>query len=143
MKDELLGAAYIVVLTLIAGFIVACGIGIVIDHSKPPIVVGSMSTPVFIETPIPIDETYQPVGSTITYQVESMDRNNYRVITTSGEVLYFDNYDEWDTQVIRCVYTAVIVGQSGGTYRVKHPRIEVAYIPADGGRGHGRYVSAS
>ena len=141
MKDELLKASYIIAITLIAGFILACGIGIVIDRVNPPVLtVISVSTPVYVvETPIPI-ETH-PLTDTITYQVESMNKNNYQVKTTNGDVLYFDNYNEWDTQVAKCVYTVVVTGRSGMAYIVKHPQIEVAYVAPDG-HHDGMYVAS-
>jgi hypothetical protein len=139
MKQELLGAAYIIVIVLIACFILACGIGIVMDRVNPPMAVVSTYTPVYVETPIPI-ETH-PLTDTITYQVESMSKNNHQVKTTNGDVLYFDNYNEWDTQVAKCVYTARVEGRAGTAYIVKHPRIEVAYVAPDG-KHNGMYVAS-
>ena len=139
MKDELLTAAYLIAITLIMGFILTCGIGIVMDcmNSLPTVV--SVSTPVYVETPIPIETN--PLTYTITYQVESMDKNNYQVKTTNGDVLYFDNYDEWDTQVAKCVYTARVEGRAGMAYLVEHPQIEVAYVAPDG-HHDGMYVAS-
>ena len=140
MKAELLKASYIIVITLIAGFILACCIGVVMDRVNPISTVVSVSTPVYAETSTSI-ETSSTV-STITYQVESMDKNNYQVKTTNGDVLYFDNYDEWDTQVIRCVYTAVVTGRAGMAYLVEHPQIEVTYVAPNSDHEHGRYVAS-
>jgi hypothetical protein len=140
MKDELLQAAYIIAITLIAGFILACGIGVVMDRLTPPVAAVSVSAPVYVETPIPVETP--PLVDTITYQVDSMDKNNFRVTTTNGDVLYFDSYNEWDTQVKKCVYTAMVVGLYGNGYRVEDPQIEVAYLPSDNGRGRGRFVAS-
>lgn len=139
MQQELLKASYIIAITLIASFILACGIGIMMDRMNPVSTVVSVSTPVYVETPIPI-ETH-PLTDTITYQVESMSKNNYQVKTTKGDVLYFDNYNEWDTQVVKCVYTARVEGRAGTAYIVKHPRIEVAYVAPNEKHG-GMYVAS-
>ena len=139
MQEELLGAAYIIVIVLIACFILACGIGIVVNSITPVSTIVSVSTPVYVETPIPI-ETH-PLTDTITYQVESMNKNNYQVKTTNGDVLYFNNYNEWDTQVVKCVYTVVVTGRSGVAFLVKHPQIEVAYVAPDG-KHNGMYVAS-
>jgi len=139
MQEELLKASYIIAITLIAGFILACGIGIVMDQMNPVSTVVSVSTPVYVETPIPIETN--PLTDTITYQVESMDKNNYEIKTTNGNVLYFDNYDEWDTQVIKCIYTVQITGRAGMAYLVKHPQIEVAYVAPNEKHG-GMYVAS-
>jgi hypothetical protein len=139
MKAELLKASYIIVITLIAGFILACCIGVVMDRVNSVSTVVSVSTPVYVETSTSI-ETSSTV-STITYQVESMDKNNYQVKTTNGDVLYFDNYDEWDTQVAKCVYTAQVEGRAGIAYIVKHPKIEVSYVAPDG-KHNGMYVAS-
>ncbi len=138
---ELYKAAYIIVIVLMAAFILACGIGIVMDWVNPPVVstVVSTSNPFYVETPIPV-ETH-PLTDTITYQVESMDKVNYQVKTTNGDVLYFDNYNEWSTQVARCVYTARVVGREGIAYIVKKPRVEVAYV-APNEKHDGFYVSS-
>ena len=136
---ELYKATYIIVVALIVGFILACGIGIVIDRVNPPTVISAASTSVYFETPIPVETS--PLTDTITYQVESMDKVNYQVKTTNGDVLYFNDYNEWDTQVVKCIYTAHVVGRTGIAYIVKEPRIEVAYV-APTEKHNGFYVAS-
>jgi hypothetical protein len=135
MKTELFKAAYLITITLIVAFIVACGIGIVMDRTNPPVVAVSsvVSSPALTIAPTIVPETYT-LPSTITYQVKSVNKDNLQVLTTNGDVLYFHDYDEWSTQVKRCAYTARIVEKTGMAYLVKKPHIEVAYIPLDEGR---------
>jgi len=140
MKEELCKAAYLITITLIVACILACGIGIVIDRINPPTVIVSAPAPVYVETPIPVETS--PLTDTITYQVESMNKNNYQVTTTNGDVLYFDNYYEWDTQVTKCVYTVQITGRNGMAYLVHDPQIEVAYIAPNEDHRHGKYVAS-
>ena len=140
MIEKLGKASYIIAVTLIASFILACGLGIVMDQLNLPVV----NTVVEMPTPIPtlpaVVETYS-LPSTITYQVESVSRDNLQVFTTNGDALYFHDYYEWDTQVRKCVYTAKIVEQTGIGYIVEDPRIEEAYIPLDHGHD-GMYVAS-
>ena len=140
MKTGLFKAAYLITITLIVAFIVACGIGIVVDRANPPVVAVAATTPIPTTTLTTTTETYS-LPSTITYQVKSVNKNNLQVFTTNGDVLYFRDYDEWSTQVKRCVYTARVVEKTGMAYLVKKPRIEVAYIPLDEGRD-GMYVAS-
>lgn len=140
MIKELGKAAHLITITLIVAFIVACGIGIVMDRINPPVVNTVVSAPVPTIAPIATTETYS-LPSTITYQVKSVNKDNLQVFTTNGDVLYFHNYDDWSTQVKRCVYTARIVEKTGMAYLAKKPRIEVAYIPLDEGRD-GMYVES-
>ena len=145
MITELSKAAYLTTIVLIVAFIVACLIGISVDRMNPPVVTNVVTPPVTITpSPTPTQTTYTEtysIPATITYQVKSVNRDALNVMTTNGEVLYFGDYDEWSTQVKRCVYTAKVIEMSGCVYLVKRPRIEVAYIPLDEGRD-GMYVES-
>jgi hypothetical protein len=140
MKQELFKAAYIIIIVLTMGFIIACCVGIMIDRVNPVSNTVSVSTPVYVDETTVSEET-SPLTDTITYQVESMSKNNYQVVTTNGDVLYFDNYNEWDTQVKRCVYTVKVTGRAGMAYLVRHPRVEVAYV-APNEKHSGMYVAS-
>lgn len=137
MKEKLLGAAYIIAITLLAGFILACGIGIVMDKMNPPqpVVVYQTTTP--IPTTIPI-VTIPPTNypEFITYTVRSTDPINLKVLTTDGKVLYFRSHQAWHEQVKRCTYTARV---ENGNVVVGYPELEVQYLPSSDGQ-HGRYI---
>lgn len=138
MKQELLGAAYLITITLIAGFILACGIGIVMDRMNPPqpvVVYQIVNTiaPTPITTPF-VQEYATP--SFITYTVRSADPINLKVVTTDGKVLYFRSHQAWHEQVKRCTYTARV---ENGNVVVGYPELEVQYLPSSDGQ-HGRYI---
>jgi hypothetical protein len=137
MKEKLLGAAYLIIITLIAGFILACGIGIVMDKMNPPhpvVVYQSVTTPTVtpIVTASPADHP-----EFITYTVRSTDPTNLKVVTTNGNVLYFRSHQAWHEQVKKCTYTARV---ENGNVVVGYPELEEVYLPPDNGRGHGEYV---
>lgn len=143
MKEKLIGAAYIIAITLLAGFILACGIGIVIDKMNPPqpVVVyqnvdtiTSTITPVITASPINYPEF-------ITYTVRSTDPTNLKVVTTEGDVLYFKSRNAWSQQVKRCTYTVRVESSNGYSYVIRgYPVVEGVYLPPDNGHGRGEYV---
>ena len=137
MKEKLLGAAYLITITLIAGFILACIIGIAMDRVNPPqpvVVYQSVPTPTV--TPI---VTISPINypEFITYTVRSTDPINLKVVTTNGKVLYFKSHQAWHEQVKRCTYTARV---ENGNVVVGYPELEEVYLPPDNGHGRGEYV---
>ena len=138
MQEKLLGAAYIITITLIAGFILACGIGIVIDKMNPPqpVVIYQTTIPTPTITPV---VTASPVNypKFITYTVRSTDPINLKVVTTNGNILYFKSHQAWHEQVKRCTYTARV---ENGNIVVGYPELEEVYLPPDNGRGRGKYV---
>jgi hypothetical protein len=145
MKEELLKATYIVVITLIVGFILACCVGIMIDHINPP----QPQTTTIYQTVAPapqptttmtsIDYSYIP--SIITYTVRSTDLTNLEVVTTSGNILYFESRGAWGEQVKRCTYTAEVERSNGYSYVIKgYPELEVAYIAPNNDHNHGKYI---
>jgi hypothetical protein len=133
MKEELLKAAYLITITLIAGFILACGIGIVMDKMNPPqpVIVYQTTTPTPFVTVSPID-----YPEFIAYTVRSTDPINLKVVTTTGNVLYFKSHRAWHEQVKRCTYTARV---ENGNVVVGYPELEEMYIPSSDGQ-HGRYI---
>lgn len=143
MKEKLLGASYIIAITLLSGFILACGIGIVMDKMNPPQpVVVYQSVDTITPTVAPVVTT-SPINypEFITYTVRSTDQTNLKVTTTEGEVLYFKSRSAWSQQVKRCTYTARVESNNGYSYVIRgYPVVEEVYLPPDNGRGHGEYV---
>ncbi len=141
MKQELLGASYIIVITLIAGFILACVVGTAIDYTTPKqtvvqIIETSTMQPTATVTPY-IQEYATPLF--ITYTVRSTDPTNLKVVTTDDDVLYFKSRGAWSQQVKRCTYTAEVESSNGYSYVIHgYPELEEVYIPV--GDGHGKYV---
>jgi len=70
------------------------------------------STPAVISTP-----SYPNV---LTFTVLSTTTSNgrYQVTTTSGNILYFADYDTWNSMLLRSTYIATIVGMDGIGYEV-------------------------
>ena len=143
MKEKLLGAAYIITITLLAGFILACGIGIVMDKMNPPqpvVVYQNIDTitPTATTTPF-VQEYATPLF--ITYTVRSTDPTNLKVVTTNGDVLYFKSRNAWSQQVKRCTYTARVESSNGYSYVILgYPVVEEVYLPPDSGEKYGKYV---
>jgi len=139
MKQELIGAAYIIIITLIAGFILACIIGTAIDYTTPRQSVVLYQT---VDTPIPtttVSPYIQEYPSFITYTVRSTDPTNLKVETTNGDFLYFKSRGAWSQQVKRCTYTAMVESSNGYSYVIRgYPELEEMYIPI--GEGRGKYV---
>jgi len=135
MQQEILKAAYIIIITLIMGFILACGIGIVYDHLTP-----RQQTIVVYKTiePTPTPTIYpSTLPSMITYTVESTDLTNLEVFTTAGDVLYFQSRYVWDKQVKRCTYTARV---EHGNIVIGYPELEVMYVAPNNEHKHGKYI---
>jgi hypothetical protein len=139
MKQELLGAAYIIAITLIAGFILACIVGTAIDYTTPKqtvVVYQTVETPQPTITPTPHIQEYP---SFITYTVRSTDPTNLKVETTNGNILYFKSRGAWSQQVKRCTYTASVESSNGYSYVIRgYPELEEVYLPT--GEGRGKYV---
>lgn len=134
MKDELLKASYIIAITLIASFILACGIGIVMDRVNPPQPVIIYQTVAPTPTPTIYPAT---IPSMITYTVKSTDLANLKVFTTAGDVLYFQSRNVWDKQVKRCTYTAKV---EHGNIVEGYPELEVMYVAPNDGYRYGKYI---
>jgi hypothetical protein len=137
MKEKLLGAAYLITITLIAGFILACGIGIVVDRTNPQtVVIYQTTTPTSTVAPV---VTASPIDypEFITYTVRSTDPTNLKVVTTRGDVLYFRSHQAWHEQVKRCTYTARV---ENGNIIVGYPELEEVYLPPDSGEKYGKFV---
>lgn len=142
MKQELLGAAYIIAITLIAGFILACVVGTAIDYTTPkqPVVVQIVETPTLQPTTT-VTPYIQEYPSFITYTVRSVDPTNLKVVTTNGDILYFKSRGAWSQQVKRCTYTASVESSNGYSYVIRgYPIVEEVYLPPDNDRGRGEYV---
>jgi len=139
MKQELIGAAYLITITLIAGFILACVVGTAIDYTTPrQSVVQVVETPTIQPTTTPFVQEYI-TPSFITYTVRSVDPTNLKVVTTNGDILYFKSRGAWSQQVKRCTYTASVESGNGYSYVIRgYPELEEMYIPT--GEGRGKYV---
>ncbi len=137
LKEKLLGAAYLITITLIAGFILACGIGIVVDRTNPQtVVIYQTPTPTSTVTPVVI-ASHIDYPEFITYTVRSTDPTNLKVVTTRGNVLYFRSHQAWHEQVKKCTYTARV---ENGNVIVGYPELEEVYLPPDNGEKYGKYV---
>jgi hypothetical protein len=135
MQEELLKASYIIIITLIVGFIIACGIGIVLDRANPPAATIVVYTTV---EPTPTPTIYpSSLPSMITYTVRSVDLTNLEVVTTAGDILYFESRNVWSKQVKRCTYTATI---EHGNIVKGYPELEVAYIAPNNEHNRGKYI---
>ena len=140
MKDELLGATYLIIITLLAGFILACVVGTAIDYTTPkhPVVVQIVETPTLQPTTT-TTPYYNNPPEFITYTVRSTDPANLKVVTTNGDFLYFKSRGAWSQQVKRCTYTASVESSNGYSYVIRgYPELEEMYIPT--GEGRGEYV---
>jgi hypothetical protein len=138
MQEELLKATYLIIITLIAGFILACAVGTAIDYTTPrQPVVQVIETPTLQPTTTPLQEYITPPF--ITYTVRYVDMTNLKVVTTNGDILYFKSRSAWNQQVKKCTYTAVVESSNGYSYVIRgYPEIEEVYIPL--GEGRGKYV---
>lgn len=76
----------------------------------------SVSTPV-VTTPTVATISYPSV---LTFTVLSTTTSNgrYQVTTTSGNILYFSDYQTWDSMYPQNSYTATLVGTDGVGYNV-------------------------
>jgi len=141
MKQELLGAAYLIVITLTAGFVLACIVGTVIDYTTPKQTVVQIVETSTLQPTTTVIPYIQEYPSFITYTVRSTDPTNLKVVTTNGDILYFKSRGAWNQQVKRCIYTAEIESSNGYSYVIRgYPIVEEVYLPPDNGRGRGKYV---
>jgi len=140
MKQELIGAAYLITITLIAGFILACIVGTAIDYTTPRQPVFQVIETSTTQQPTAIVTPYiKEYPSFITYTVRSTDPANLKVVTTNGDILYFKSRGAWSQQVKRCTYTASVESGNGYSYVIRgYPELEEMYIPT--GEGRGKYV---
>ena len=81
---------------------------------------------VTIITPAPTPEPTSAIPtypSVLTYTVLSTTTasGHYQVITTAGQILYFNNYYDWNTQEPQNAYTATVTGTSGSAYLISDP----------------------
>lgn len=141
MKQELLGAAYLIVITLTAGFVLACVVGTAIDYTTPkqPVVVYQTVETSTTQPRVAPNPYIYNYPSTITYTVRSTDPTNLKVVMTNGDILYFKSRGAWSQQVKRCTYTASVESSNGYSYVIRgYPELEEMYIPT--GEGRGKYV---
>ena len=81
---------------------------------------------VTIITPAPTPEPTSAIPtypSVLTYTVLSTTTasGHYQVITTAGQILYFNSYYDWNGQEPQNAYTATVTGTSGSAYLISDP----------------------
>jgi hypothetical protein len=141
MKQELLGAAYLIVITLTAGFVLACVVGTAIDYTTPRQSVVQIVEAPTVQPTTTVTPYIKEYPSFITYTVRSVDPANLKVVTTNGDILYFKSRGAWSQQVKRCTYTASVESSNGYSYVIRgYPVVEEVYLPPDNDRGRGEYV---
>ncbi len=139
MKDELLGATYLIIITLLSGFILACVVGTAIDYTTPKQTVVQIVETSTLQPTTTVIPYIQEYPSFITYTVRSTDPTNLKVVTTNGDILYFKSRGTWSQQVKRCTYTASVESSNGYSYVIRgYPIVEEVYLPT--GEGRGKYV---
>lgn len=139
MKDELLGATYLIIITLLSGFILACIVGTAIDYTTPKQSVVQIVEAPTVQPTTTVTPYIKEYPSFITYTVRSVDPTNLKVVTTNGDILYFKSRGAWSQQVKRCTYTAEVESSNGYSYVIRgYPELEEMYIPT--GEGRGKYV---
>ncbi|MFA5745683.1 MAG: hypothetical protein WC932_02360 [archaeon] len=102
------------------------------NPQQPVVIYQTVATP----TPTPTIYPYS-LPNMITYTVRSVDLTNLEVITTSGNILYFESRGAWGKQVKRCTYTAEV---EHGNIVKGYPELEVAYIAPNDDHNHGKYI---
>lgn len=81
---------------------------------------------VTIITPVPTPEPTSAIPtypSVLTYTVLSTTTasGHYQVTTTAGQILYFNDYYDWNGQEPQNSYTATVTGTSGSAYLISDP----------------------